>query len=337
MEQYAPPPTAKCRNCELVGEWRCRDCFRSEMLCRGCCRRSHHYLPFHRVERWNGSFFEHSTLWEVGVRLYLGHEGRPCPSSQANTDAWTMEQDMIDQARNPHSRSGDTDVGDPGLGNNDGAGSTEDLDYDGDYDWDSGEGPDFGNEYYYEDLGISPQDGNDEIELDEQDEEVTMLDSSRRQPPTEDSLGGKFVIIVDSSGVHHLPAIYCNCTGCRPHDEQAMGSGLFPTSFTSISTLFTFAVLDHCRLENLECKTTPYQFYQKLRRMTNSSFPQSVPNRYAELRRLTRQWRQLKKRKWHGMPYDPRPRGPGEMAIFCAACPQPGINLKPQWIDDKDK
>jgi hypothetical protein len=104
-----------------------------------------------------------------------------------------------------------------------------------------------------------------------------------------------------------------------------------------VSTVFTFHVLDDFRRDNLECKTTPYQFYQKLRRVTNSSFPQSVPNRYQELRRVSREWRQLKKRKWHGIPYDATVRGPGEMALFCAACPQPGVNLKPEWVTDKDK
>ena len=228
--------------------------------------------------------------------------------------------------RGQPSHFADVDMDDVVDGAEDG-GADRQTDFDEDLDW---------SDEYNDISGISMEDPSDEVEWNQAEEDVTS-DFSSRRPPAEDSLGSKFVTIVDSSGVHHLPVLYCNCPGAHPQDEQAFGSKLFPASFTNISTLFTFSVLDHFRLENLECKTTPYQFYQKLRRLTNSSFPQSVPNRYAELRRLSRQWRQLQKRKWYGMAYDPTPRGNGQMAIFCAACPQPGVNLKPAWIEDKDK
>lgn len=29
--------------------------------------------------------------------------------------------------------------------------------------------------------------------------------------------------------------------------------------------------------------------------------------------------------------------GVGDLALFCPACPQPGINLPPDWKDDRDK
>jgi hypothetical protein len=48
--------------------------------------------------------------------------------------------------------------------------------------------------------------------------------------------------------------------------------------------------------------------------------------------RVTRQWRNLKARKWHGFGYDTdREPGPGDLTIFCPACPQPGINLSEDW------
>ena len=262
--------------------------------------------------------------------------------TQANTETWVMEQTKLDEQYKHLEQPADLrDVDMTGADDEENTGpdishSTAEV-QPADY-----PGPDIEFEPDWSNESIDPsvwslEDPSDELQWDPAEEEGVNPDSSRRSPPTEDSLGGKFVTIVDSTGIHHLPIIYCHCPESPPHDEQALGAKLFPASFTNISTVFTFSVLEHFRLENLECKTTPYQFYQKLRRLTNSSFPQSVPNRYAELRRLSREWRQLQKRKWHGMVYDPRPRGPGEMAIFCAACPQPGVNLKPEWILDKDK
>jgi hypothetical protein len=54
--------------------------------------------------------------------------------------------------------------------------------------------------------------------------------------------------------------------------------------------------------------------------------------------RVSRLWRNLKYRKWHGFghAFDPNP-GPGELALFCAACPQPGVNLPDGWRDDPDQ
>jgi len=56
--------------------------------------------------------------------------------------------------------------------------------------------------------------------------------------------------------------------------------------------------------------------------------------------RVGRQWRQLKQLKWHGFSHEkPKPKA-GELALFCPACPQPGVNLnlsdrsasEPAWL-----
>ncbi|KAI6154969.1 hypothetical protein BKA82DRAFT_4010664 [Pisolithus tinctorius] len=38
----------------------------------------HKLRPFHRVQKWNGRFFEDFTLWLVGLVLHLGHARAPC-------------------------------------------------------------------------------------------------------------------------------------------------------------------------------------------------------------------------------------------------------------------
>ncbi|KAG2067458.1 hypothetical protein BDR04DRAFT_1027268, partial [Suillus decipiens] len=57
---------------------------------------------------------------------------------------------------------------------------------------------------------------------------------------------------------------------------------------------------------------------------------------YRELMRVAQQWRQLKTMKWHGFGHrfdDPKA---GDLALFCLACPQPGINMSMSGDDSFD-
>ncbi|KZV78847.1 hypothetical protein EXIGLDRAFT_783167 [Exidia glandulosa HHB12029] len=60
--------------------WRCVDCSDQRACCSLCLRARHQCLPFHKVQQWNGKFFARSSLNDAGVRLFLGHEGVPCPN-----------------------------------------------------------------------------------------------------------------------------------------------------------------------------------------------------------------------------------------------------------------
>ncbi|KAH9170154.1 hypothetical protein EDB89DRAFT_1908022 [Lactarius sanguifluus] len=80
-----------------------------------------------------------------------------------------------------------------------------------------------------------------------------------------------------------------------------------------IGTAFTFWVLEEFHLDNLECKTTP------------RSIPGASEARQTVERVLTSQ-------KRFGFGYKANEeQKPGSMAIFCALCAQPGINLPEDW------
>jgi hypothetical protein len=53
-------------------------------------------------------------------------------------------------------------------------------------------------------------------------------------------------------------------------------------------------------------------------------------NRYVELIRVSRQMRKLQNLKHFGAVYN-EPSTLGSLTIFCPSCPQPGINLPPDW------
>ncbi|KAG1881030.1 uncharacterized protein F5891DRAFT_973461, partial [Suillus fuscotomentosus] len=40
----------------------------------------HWRLPFHKIGKWNGGFFEETSLTKIGMDIYLGHQGMPCPA-----------------------------------------------------------------------------------------------------------------------------------------------------------------------------------------------------------------------------------------------------------------
>ncbi|GJF00979.1 hypothetical protein PsYK624_172830, partial [Phanerochaete sordida] len=62
-------------------EYRCSDCFGGRFVCRACCLSVHQDQPFHRIKRWNGLFFEKTTLQALGLSVQLGHaHGEPCLS-----------------------------------------------------------------------------------------------------------------------------------------------------------------------------------------------------------------------------------------------------------------
>ncbi|KAG1784794.1 uncharacterized protein HD556DRAFT_1250836, partial [Suillus plorans] len=139
--------------------------------------------------------------------------------------------------------------------------------------------------------------------------------------------------IVHSTGVFLHNVVWCSCPGvdCQQH-LQLLKAKLFPASTTRPQTAFTFDVLNHFLIDALECKTSASSFFEKIRRMTNNCFPDTVPNRYRELMRVSRLWRDLMSRKWFGFAHnDEQKPDKGDLAWFCPACPQPGINLPPDW------
>ncbi|CAA7269133.1 unnamed protein product [Cyclocybe aegerita] len=155
--------------------------------------------------------------------------------------------------------------------------------------------------------------------------------------PSQDAARNPFITLVHTNGFHHLPIVWCRCQGEQPtRDLQLLDQRLYPATSVRTETIFTFEVLDDFRLEHLECKTTAYQYHHKLCRLTYPACPQYSPNRYADLRRISRQWRNLKLHKWFSIsPSNPTRRG--NMALFCAACPQPGINLPVGWEQLQEK
>ena len=118
----------------------------------------------------------------------------------------------------------------------------------------------------------SPNDEEDDFRL--SDKSLKPKDTC---PNSNDIAAGQVITIVDISGVHRMVIRTCCCVSNRDADDiQLLRMGFMAASYSRIRTAFTFRVLDDFRLSNLECHTSAYQYFKKLRRMTSPAFPHLV-------------------------------------------------------------
>ncbi|GJF00552.1 CxC2 domain-containing protein [Phanerochaete sordida] len=83
------PICPTCKEDPAIAEplYRCQDCLYIQPRCRGCVLAAHEHLPFHRIEKWNGTFFIKTTLQALGLVVQLGHAvgatcSNPVPARQ---------------------------------------------------------------------------------------------------------------------------------------------------------------------------------------------------------------------------------------------------------------
>jgi len=109
------------------------------------------------------------------------------------------------------------------------------------------------------------------------DQDAFQLGFGSSRPGKNDKDGNQVITIIDRSGIHEIGVRWCCCLDAPECDMQLMAAGLFPATFRNPKTAFTFWVLEEFHLDNLECKTTPSQFYSCLRRLTSDKFQNAVP------------------------------------------------------------
>ncbi|KAH9167425.1 hypothetical protein EDB89DRAFT_1910024 [Lactarius sanguifluus] len=106
---------------------------------------------------------------------------------------------------------------------------------------------------------------------------ATDLGFGNSKPDHRDKEGNPIITVIDRSGIHEIGVSWCRCPEAPEHEMQLMTAGLFPATFRNPKTVFTFWVLEDFHLDNLECKTTPSQFFSRLWRLTNDEFLNTVP------------------------------------------------------------
>ncbi len=262
-------------------------------------RDSHGSNPFHRIERWTGSYFREAYLWEVGLHvLIVHHSGHPlCASLKLQIKHLNEVQQLKDQEEQ-HALQGtlneDLESDDaPTKRNLDAWATVPDFEDDATAD-SSPDNHQDNNDPNIDLIPVPPEPTPNWAEVCAREvaaaseENTTSYTNRSHGPggvpaaPKWDAMMNPYVRVVHTNGIHYIGLAYCTCHGIESAHADLMHSRLIPTSFDQYRTLFTTAVLDDFRLSNLECKTSAYQYFQKLRRETAPASPAEVVNRCVE-------------------------------------------------------
>lgn len=168
--------------------------------------------------------------------------------------------------------------------------------------------------------------------------------------------------IIDISGIHTIQVAFCDCLEpCISRRTQLLRIRWWPATIDRPQTVTTLRCLDTFLQLSLQSKLNMYDFYLAIVHLTDNtdtrslkvSFQQafsqqdlltepSQPSqyRYKELSRCIREHRHIFSVKRSARGHDPggiTQTKPGELAVECPACPQPGRNLPDGWQDTPEK
>ncbi|KAG1789189.1 uncharacterized protein HD556DRAFT_1433840 [Suillus plorans] len=143
-------------------------------------------------------------------------------------------------------------------------------------------------------------------------------------------------IVLDVHGVHLVAVNFCKCKTAQSLTTQLLRIRWFPATSVNPKTAATFRLLHHFHILSFESKTSAFEYWQTLSRLSDNSGINPPKDRYVSLLRMIKEWRNLTLLKRFGRGHDPggiSATQPGSCAVLCPACPQPGKNLPQGWED----
>ncbi|KAJ7118596.1 hypothetical protein C8R43DRAFT_901412, partial [Mycena crocata] len=150
----------------------------------------------------------------------------------------------------------------------------------------------------------------------------------------------KDFVVLHINGIHTVNVDVCGCEGARAAgtpDIQLVCGGWYPATHERPQTCATLVLLEKFHQDTLQAKTTMYDAYGVLEKLTDNTGIKP-PDRYHEWLRMCRGFRHLflLKRGGRLLAYDCSGvygTQEGELALICPACPRPGVNLPHNWRD----
>ncbi|KAJ7155748.1 hypothetical protein C8R46DRAFT_910450 [Mycena filopes] len=150
----------------------------------------------------------------------------------------------------------------------------------------------------------------------------------------------KGFVTLHSNGIHEVEVDFCGCEGAAAAgtpDIQLLRAGWFPATHDRPHTAATFAVLDQFQQVTCQAKTTMYDFYHTLEKLTSNA-GDILPDRYHEFIRMCREFEHLLlllfgRRSTAFDASGAEGTEAGGLAVECPACPRPGVNLMEDWIN----
>ncbi|KAJ7441809.1 hypothetical protein B0H11DRAFT_2251870 [Mycena galericulata] len=140
---------------------------------------------------------------------------------------------------------------------------------------------------------------------------------------TNPQAGNQAFVVIHDNSIHEVAVDFCGCDREKADLPyiQLLRAGWYPSTEHRPQTAAMFA------------KTTAYDFYSVLERMTDNTGVKP-PNRYQIFLRMARQYRHLLMLKRAGQGHDLSGvfgTRSGELAVECPVCLHPGVNLPDGW------
>ncbi|KAJ7216212.1 hypothetical protein C8J57DRAFT_1440543 [Mycena rebaudengoi] len=142
--------------------------------------------------------------------------------------------------------------------------------------------------------------------------------------------------VIHTNGIHRVVVDFCNCGELAgvEHWRQMMRVKWWPATPVDPQTCATDACLRQFQTLNCLSKISGYDYYQGLVLLTDNTGLDPPADRRKPFMQMVRQWCNIKLLKHGGRRHaesDIEGTKPGELALICPACPQPGINLPTDW------
>ncbi|KAJ7353487.1 hypothetical protein DFH08DRAFT_805034 [Mycena albidolilacea] len=143
-------------------------------------------------------------------------------------------------------------------------------------------------------------------------------------------------VVLHTNRIHDVAVNTCDCERrlwAGPPEEQMLRAGWFPATDDRPRTCATMEVLDAFLLQTYQAKTTMYDYYSVLEKLT-SNVGVKPPNCYHAFLRMVCEYSHLLMLKRAGRGHAKSGvlgTAQGELAVLCPCCPVPSINLPQDW------
>ncbi|TFK60098.1 hypothetical protein BDN72DRAFT_779845 [Pluteus cervinus] len=147
-------------------------------------------------------------------------------------------------------------------------------------------------------------------------------------------------VVIHVNGIHEVSVDFCGCYEGANRAIQVLRYGWFPATPRQPRTAATLMVLRHFQMHSFESKCSGFEFYQSLTRLGDNTGIRPARDRLRSFMTMIREYRHIKTLKRAGRAYDERGiigTKPGECAVLCSACPQPGRNMPAGWDTRPEK
>ncbi|KAG9040408.1 hypothetical protein FS837_000682, partial [Tulasnella sp. UAMH 9824] len=146
----------------------------------------------------------------------------------------------------------------------------------------------------------------------------------------------RVVQVLDINGQHSIPMLFCQCQeNYEDQGDQLFRLRLYPASDDIPQTAFTFRLMKHFLLCQLEMCCSAAGYYDMLALQTENVNTRSLKNCYPQFLCSTREWKVLdtfmNANSKTGLDLKP-----GEGTVECGFCPIPEVNIPDTWRDDPD-